>query len=436
MGSIAQPAFSRQPSITKGQEIGTGVVTVDARSLVQARAAALSVVIPALNEEAGISAIIERVLAVRPALLAMGVGPLEVIVVDDGSQDATPDIVESYVRAHPDTVRLIRHSRNRGYGAALKTGFRYAQGDLLAFLDADGTYPPEAFPELCRVALELGADLVVGSRMSGGESEMPHVRRLGNGFFALLLSLVGNARIRDTASGMRVFRREALPVLYPLPDGLDFTPAMSTRALHENLAMVEVPIPYRERVGRSKLSVIRDGVRFLRSIVWTALTYNPVRIFGMAGFGLALLGALVAAVSLALRQDGAWPFPRFFAALVLIVAGVNLFSIGTLFNDLVSLFHKRHIRQGLFGRPLFKHPLERDFWWLGLLSGLAGVTIYLLAVRYHWTAPTAPAPWFAPAVSALLVLTGLQLVCSWFLARILSELSQRELSAANDLNGE
>ncbi len=436
MASIAQPAFSGQPSITKQHEAGIGVVTADASSPVRDRAAALSVVIPALNEEAGIGAILERVLAVRSALLAVGIGPLEVIVVDDGSQDATPDIVESYMRAYPDMVRLIRHSRNRGYGAALKTGFRHAQGDLLAFLDADGTYPPEAFPELCRVALDLGADLVVGSRMSGGESEMPHVRRLGNGLFALLLSLVGNARIRDTASGMRVFRREALPILYPLPDGLDFTPAMSTRALHENLAMVEVPIPYRERVGRSKLSVIRDGMRFLRSIVWTALTYNPVRIFGMAGVGLALLGVLVAAVSLALRQDGAWPFPRFFAALVLIVAGVNLFSIGTLFNDLVSLFHKRHIRQGLFGRPLFKHPLERDFWWLGLLSGLAGIIIYLLAVRYHWTAPTAPAPWFAPACSALLVLTGLQLVCSWFLARILSELSQRELSAANDLNGE
>jgi hypothetical protein len=200
--------------------------------------------------------------------------------------------------------------------------------------------------------------------------------------------------------------------------------------------MVEVPIPYRERVGRSKLSVVRDGMRFLRSIVWTALTYNPVRIFGMAGFGLALLGLLVALVTLLQRQDGAWPFPRFFAALVLIVAGVNLFSVGTLFNDLVSLFHKRHIRQGLFGRPLFGYPLERDFWWVGALSGLLGIAIYALAVRYDWTAPGSPAPWFAPAVSALLVLTGLQLICSWFLARILSELSQRELSAANDLNGE
>jgi glycosyltransferase involved in cell wall biosynthesis len=396
----------------------------------------LSVVIPALNEEDGIAAIVERVLAVEDAMRAVGIGRLELIVVDDGSRDATPSIVEGYVRSHPNTVRLIRHARNRGYGGALKTGFRHAQGDLLAFLDADGTYPPESFPELCRVALEDGADVIVGSRMSGRESEMPRVRWLGNGLFALLLSLVGNARIRDTASGMRVFRRDVLPHLYPLPDGLDFTPAMSTRALHENLVMVEVPIPYRERVGRSKLSVIRDGFRFLHSIVWTALTYNPVRIFGMAGFALALLGALIALISLALRQDGAWPFPRFFAALVLVVAGVNLFSVGTLFNDLVSLFHKRHIRQGLFGRPLFQHPLERDFWWLGGLSGLAGLVIYLLAVRYDWTGPTSAAPWFAPAVSALLVLTGLQLICSWFLARILSELSQRELSAANDLNGE
>jgi len=406
------------------------------RPLPTAHCQLLSVVIPAYNEEDGIAAILERVLAIEGDLQAAGVGRLEVIVVDDGSQDATAQVVETYREGHPTTVRLIRHSRNRGYGAALKTGFRHAQGELLAFLDADGTYPPESFPELCRAALESGAEVIVGSRMSGRESEMPRLRRLGNSLFALLLSLVGNARIADTASGMRVIRREVLSSLYPLPDGLDFTPAMSTRALHENLVMVEVPIPYRERVGRSKLSVARDGVRFLRSIVWTALTYNPVRIFGMAGVGLALLGGLIAAASLALRPPGVWPFPRFFAALVLIVAGVNLFSIGTLFNDLVSLFHKRHIRQGLFGRPLFKHPLEHDFWWIGLLSGLAGLAIYVLAVHYNWTAPTSPAPWFAPACSALLVLTGLQLICSWFLARILSELSRRELSAANDLNGE
>src|SRR5262249_14873498 len=95
-------------------------------------------VIPALQQERGIGAILERVLAQREPLRASGIGELEVIVVDDGSRDATVERVE----AHPD-VRLIRHRVNQGYGAALKTGFAEAAGELLAFLDADGTYPPE-----------------------------------------------------------------------------------------------------------------------------------------------------------------------------------------------------------------------------------------------------------------------------------------------------
>ena len=119
--------------------------------------------------------------------------------------------------------------------------------------------------------------------MAGAESEMPLVRRIGNLIFANLVSLVSRQKITDSASGMRVIRREVLPQLYPLPDGLNFTPVMSTRALHEKIVMREVPIRYRERVGRSKLNVVRDGVRYLRTIVWTALYYNPVRILGSLG---------------------------------------------------------------------------------------------------------------------------------------------------------
>ena len=200
----------------------------------------LSVVIPAYNEEHGIDAILQRVLAQREALLASGVGDLEVIVVDDGSRDGTADRVLAIPGA-----RLVRHTVNQGYGAALKTGFSEARGDLLAFLDADGTYPPEHFPNLCREMLEGDIDIVIGSRMLSRDSEMPLVRRIGNTIFASLLSLVGARRIWDSASGMRVFKRSALSSLYPLPDGLDFTPAMSTRALYEDLRMVEVrdPLP-------------------------------------------------------------------------------------------------------------------------------------------------------------------------------------------------
>ncbi|HWQ12207.1 MAG TPA: glycosyltransferase family 2 protein [Roseiflexaceae bacterium] len=389
----------------------------------------LSVVIPAYNEEDGIAPIVERVLAIEPALHAMQID-LECIVVDDGSRDRTAEIVERYA----PRVRLIRQP-NKGYGGALKTGFNAASGELLGFLDADSTYPPEHFPEMCRVALE-GADLVIGSRMLGASSEMPLVRRVGNFIFANLLSLVAGVKISDSASGQRVIRREVLPALYPLPDTLDFTPAMSTRALHENLRMVEVAIPYKERSGRSKLSVVRDGMRFFKSIVWTALTYNPVRIFGGLGAGLLLAALLLAGLTLGLHLAGVeanWPFPRLFGALVLAVAGVTLYTTGTSFSYIVALFHKRSIRQGLFGPRGNGRRIEKHYWWLGLVLLLTGVAVYAAAVMFDLTNPALSASWFAPVVSALLVLTGVQLVSAWGLARVLAELSVRDGLAARDL---
>jgi glycosyltransferase involved in cell wall biosynthesis len=393
----------------------------------------LSIVIPAYNEEDGIADIIDRVLAIKPALAEVGVEDLECIIVDDGSRDRTAEIVQRYV----PRVTLISQ-KNKGYGGALKTGFRAAQGELLAFLDADSTYPPEYFPKLCTAALN-GADLVIGSRMSGADSEMPLVRRVGNFIFANLLSLVGGIRISDSASGQRVIRREALPLLYPLPDTLDFTPAMSTRALHEDLKMVEVPIPYKERSGRSKLSVVHDGLRFFKSIVWTALTYNPVRIFGGMGVLLLLLAGLMIVAQLTLNLAGgiaSWSFPQFFGALVLAVAGVTLYSTGTSFSYIVKLFHKRPIRQGLIGRRGNGRRIERHYWWLGFLSILAGFGIYIAAALFNLTDPALQHSWFAPVVSALMVLTGVQLVSAWGLARMLAELSIRDDRATLDLLGE
>ena len=130
-----------------------------------------------------------------------------------------------------------------------------------------------------------GADLVIGSRMAGEESKMPLTRRVGNFFFASLLTLLSHQKVTDSASGMRVFKREILEHIYPLPDGLNLTPVMSTRAVHEGINIKEVPIPYSERVGRSKLSVIRDGSIFMQSMLWTVLSYNPVRILGLLGLG-------------------------------------------------------------------------------------------------------------------------------------------------------
>jgi glycosyltransferase involved in cell wall biosynthesis len=395
----------------------------------------LSVVIPALNEEHGIADIIERVLSIRPGLRDVGVDDLELIVVDDGSQDKTPKISASY-----SEVRCISHPANRGYGAALKTGFSIATGNLLGFLDADGTYPPEYFPQLCQVALSTNADLVIGSRMSGTDSEMPLVRRIGNLVFANLVSLLGNHRVSDSASGMRIIRREALDRLYPLPDGLNFTPVMSTRAIHEDIRWREVPIPYKERVGRSKLSVVRDGLRFLYTIVWTALSYNPVRIFGGLGLILGLIaGIILAAVvgmrAAGIRELGPWGVVSLFVATLCAVGGVALFSLGTTFNYLVSLLHKRPVRQGLFGRPIMARPLEQDFGWIGLAAVLVGIAIGAASLGLSLRGWEIERLWMYLLGSAMMVLMGVQLVVFWIIIRVLDDLRQREIRTTQDMNG-
>jgi hypothetical protein len=394
----------------------------------------LSIVIPAYNEEDGMASIVERVLATRRPLLDSGAS-LELIVVDDGSQDRTAEIAAGY----PE-VRLVRHRSNYGYGAALKTGFARAQGTWLGFLDADGTYPPEYFPALVVAGQEHGADLVIGSRMAGSDSEMPLSRRVGNRFFATLVSLIGNHRISDSASGMRIIRQAVLPRLYPLPDGLNFTPVMSTRAIHEELKMVEVPIPYAERVGRSKLTIVGDGTRFLQSIVWTALNYNPVRILGAIGVICVCLALLIGLALVAVRlqgitQLGTWGTLAVFAAQVLAVAGVSVFSLGATFNYLVSLFHREPIRQGLFGRPIFDPPLDRQFGWMGLLAVLAGVLAGGISLGFGFAGWPVSRLWLYLLGSAMLMLIGVQLMISWVLMRVLEGLHQRETMVSADLNG-
>lgn len=394
----------------------------------------LTVVIPAYNEEKGIAEIAHRVLSVRAALASAGVSELELIVVDDGSRDKTAEVAESI-----PGVRLVRHTTNKGYGAALKTGFSQATGDLIGFLDADGTYPPEYFPQLCMKAMN-GSELVVGSRMAGADSKMPFTRRIGNLFFARLLSIVGRQRISDSASGMRVFRREVLERIYPLPDGLNLTPVMSTRAIHEGIKMEEVAIPYSERVGRSKLSVVRDGSIFFQSMIWTVLTYNPVRILGLIGLGgmgvagLVGLGLVIARLS-GVTSLGPWGVAALFWALVSGVGGISVFALGTTFNYLVSLFYRRPIRQGLFGRPLIQPSLDYHFGWMGIVMMLVGLGLGITSIVLGMGGWEIARLWLYLLGSALFVLIGVQLLISWILMRVLEELSQRDSLILKDKGG-
>ena len=395
----------------------------------------LSVVIPAYNEESGIAEIMNRVLAVEESLTAVGVESLELLVVNDGSKDRTEEIAQGIACEHKN-VKVITQP-NGGYGAALKTGFSQAKGELIGFLDADGTYPPEYFPQLCEAALK-GAELVIGSRMAGEKSDMPLTRRIGNLFFAGLLSLLGNQKVSDSASGQRVFKKEILQTIYPLPDGLNLTPVMSTRAIHENINIVEVPIPYSERLGRSKLSVIKDGTLFLQSMVWTVLSYNPVRVLGIIGIIFIFLSALFGAGLVVARIQGVTSIQPMgvyglFTMMILAMIGVSFFSLGVTFNYLVSLFYKRPIRTGLFGKPMFKEPLERKFGWIGglllLLGFLVGLTSLIMSLN-GWEIARL---WLYLLGSAMIFLMGAQLVMYWVIISVLDQLNERNNLIEKDL---
>jgi hypothetical protein len=395
----------------------------------------LSVVIPALNEESGIIGILNGILSKRKDLEAVGIADLELIVVDDGSRDATAEIAEGV-----PGVRVVRHDVNRGYGAAIKTGFRHATGELLAFLDADSTYPPEFLAGLCEVALKGGADIVIGSRRSGAESNMPRIRRLGNLIWSSLLTVLGNTKVEDPASGMRVLWRHCLTELYPLPDGLNFTPVMSARAVHERLTVVERPIRYCERSGRSKLSVIRDGLRFLATIVWTVLEYNPARVLELGGtaalgvsaaIGLSLLGARLNGIT----ELHTWGVLAVYLSLVLAVGGVSAFALGVAFNHLVALFHHRPIQQTHLAACIVRGPLEHHFGWITLIlialgTGVGACSIALALQGWEMTRL-----WLWLLGSALFLLSGLQLALFSMFIRVLDGLNQREERIGRDLYG-
>jgi hypothetical protein len=375
----------------------------------------LSIVIPALNEEAAIGATVERCLAARAQIVAESpVSDVEVIVVSDGSSDRT----EAIARSH-DAVTVLAFDRNRGYGAAIKSGFAAARGDWVGFLDADGTCEPAFFATLCRALDAQRADIALGSRMGPG-SAMPLVRTIGNTVFALILGVLSRQRIGDTASGMRVLRKSALPDLEPLPDGLHYTPAMTARVLLEGkLVLVEAPMPYAERVGDSKLSVARDGVRFLVSIVRAAAIYRPARplllFAALFGLGALLLGS---GPSLHWLRHGSleeWMIYRVLAALLLGMGAVLFASSAVVADQIASIAHGRPAERsgvtGLLAR-LFGRRMALAAAALLLVAAFAvsapGIVEYVTTAHVHMH-------WSRVMLSSLLTILALTIATTLFL---------------------
>ena len=228
-----------------------------------------SVIVPCYNEE---GAILDTVRTLRAKLKERN---YELIVVDDGSTDTTPERLRE--EAGTDTtLRVIRHSSNRGYGAALKTGIRRAKSELIVITDADGTYPNERIPELVDMAVD--ADMVVGARIAD-DVTYPFLRKIPKLFLSRYVSWLAGQDVPDMNSGFRVFRRSAVQrFMSILPNGFSFTTTITLAMLRNYDEVRFVPITYNARIGESKIRPIRDTLQFIQLITRTGMYFAPLRL--------------------------------------------------------------------------------------------------------------------------------------------------------------
>jgi len=392
----------------------------------------LSIIIPAYNEENAIADIIQRCLKERENIKReTPINKVEIIVVNDGSRDSTAKIAGQF-----HEISLISYAKNRGYGAAIKTGFAQATGDFVGFLDADGTCDPNYFVPLCNTLINDEADIVIGSRMTP-ESKMPALRKVGNLFFAMLINLLGNTKITDSASGMRVIRKDSLPKIYPLPDGLHFTPAMSCKAvLDGDIKILEVPMSYEERIGESKLGVVHDGVRFLKTIVDIALTYEPFKFFSSIGILFFLVGLLYGIYPLvyymrfSLVPD--YMIYRLITVTVLIVSSLTLFTVGIISDETAGLLNKRRHGRSIFRTVMYSMLSQKKLIIVGIAAPCIGVVINYKTIGEYITTGLIYVPWVYVVTGAFFVLVGLQSLALGILRRILALLKEsRERGVGN-----
>ena len=246
----------------------------------------ISVILPVFNEVGTISSLIHGVIE----SLSNENHDFEVIVVDDGSEDKTLEVLRELKGEFPQLMRVAHHVINRGNGAALRTGIRIAQGEIVVTMDADGQHSGADIPLL--IANIPPYDLVVGSRIEGYKGSW--YRGVANRFYNRFASWLSQTDVKDLTSGFRAMRRQAVMHFLPLfPNGFSAPTTTTLTFLKAGYNVTFIPIKVGQRVaGESKISVWKDGMRFIMIILRMIMLYDPLRIFLISGGVLSLLGVL------------------------------------------------------------------------------------------------------------------------------------------------
>jgi predicted nucleic acid-binding Zn ribbon protein len=230
---------------------------------------------------------------------------------------------------------------------------------------------------------------------------------------------------------MRVIRKSSLKKIYPLPDGLHFTPAMSCRAvLDSEIKIVEIPMRYEERVGQSKLGVVGDGLRFLKTIIDIALTYEPFKFFGVAGIVSFLMGFFYGLYPLLyyfrfqLVPD--YMIYRLVTVMVLIVTSIGLFTVGIISDEVTQLMHKRNREKRHFKSIMYRAFSQRKLIIFGVVVALFGVFLNYKTIWQYLSTGKIDVPWVYVVAGAFLVLVGLQSITLGIVRRIIGLLRVAE----------
>jgi glycosyltransferase involved in cell wall biosynthesis len=285
-------------------------------------AADASIIVPAYNEAGGIEAAIQGI----QDMMEKSDRSYELIVVDDGSTDGTADLAEK------TGAVVYRHRRNKGYGAALKTGVLEARGEYVVFFDADNQFDPMDIERVMDRA--RGIEAAFGSRTS--KSYAPFSRKGGKKLLGLLANYLARMRIPDLNCGLRAIKRDVLlEYLHLLPNGFSASTTTTLIILREGYEVDFVPITVKKRVGKSTVRPLRDGMDTVLLVLRLTTLLDPFRVFGPASIFLFLFGVAWGLRYLLMGRGLSM------ASLFLLVSSVMVFFFGLLADQISSLRRER-----------------------------------------------------------------------------------------------